>query len=121
MIKRITITIAAAALFAVPAQSASAALDFERPNAQEMDHGVQQPSYGGTTTPSSETNEPEATESIPTPAEQGVSTSPGVVAPVPSRPMPSGPEATGGEGDEDEARKTKSPAAVSSRMRSTRP
>ena len=105
MIKRITITIAAAALFAVPAQSASAALSVERPNAQEMDHGVSQATtgndYGTATPPASETTEPEATESIPTPADQGVSTSPGVVAPVTEPTEPSGPEATDGEGDEE--------------------
>jgi hypothetical protein len=80
MIKRITITIAAAALFAVPAQSASAAIDVERPNAQEMEHGIAPPSYGGgtSTPPSSETTEPEAVESVPAPSEQGRSPQPGL-------------------------------------------
>jgi hypothetical protein len=105
MIKRITITIAAAALFVVPAQSASAAIDVERPNAQEMEHGIAQPSYGGTTTPpSSETIEPETTESIPTPAEQGISTSPGVAPEVTEPPADDFEpyQAAGDEKDEEE-------------------
>jgi len=82
-IKRFTITIAAAALFAVPAQGASAAISAgERPLAQEMEHGVAQPSVeqGVSTSPGS--TEPEAVESVPTPVDQGIGTSPGATEPA---------------------------------------
>jgi hypothetical protein len=102
MSKRIIISVAAAALIAVPAQSASAAISKPvGPVEQEMEHGVVQPSfesgYGtspGISSPDAiepEATESEATESISSEGEQGVSTSPGATDPATE---PSGPEAT---------------------------
>jgi hypothetical protein len=106
MIYRLTLAAIAAIFFGVAAQSANAAISAgERPNAQEMEHGVSQATTGndyGTSTPSaSETTEPEATESIPTPADQGVSTSPGAVEPVTEPDLPESPEAQQEEPDAD--------------------
>jgi hypothetical protein len=96
MSKRIIISIAAAALIAVPAQSASAAISKPvGPVAQEMDHGVA-PTFDHGVGTSPGTSAPEATESVPTPSEQGISTSPGTVEPVTE---PSDPEATAGDKD----------------------
>ena len=89
MIYRFTLAAIAAVFFGVAAQSANAAISAgERPLAQEMEHGIAQPSYdGGTTTPPSSETEPEAVESVPAPVEQGISTSPGV-APVTEPELP---------------------------------
>jgi hypothetical protein len=83
MIYRLTLAAIAAVFFGIAAQSANAAISLpDRPMAQEMDHGLQQ-NYGGgssstSTPPASDSTEATATESIPSPSEQGISTSPGV-------------------------------------------
>ena len=103
MIYRFTLAAIAAVFFGVAAQSANAALTPpERPLAQEMEHGVQ-PSYQGGSGGSQPADEqtPEAVESVPTPAEQGVSTSPGTVEPVAEPDPPESPEAQQEQPDED--------------------
>jgi hypothetical protein len=105
MIYRLTLATVAAVFFGIAAQSASAAIDIERPNAQEMEHGIApaQSGYGtSSTTQSPETSEPEATESISAPTEQGISTSPGVAPetePV-TEPVVPGHEAQADEQEE---------------------
>ena len=89
MNKRLILSIATAALLALPV-SAGAAIP-ANPTQQEMEHGVQ-PTVSGygdysdapapPSTEPAEPAEPAPAESIPTPAEQGVSTSPGGVEPA---------------------------------------
>ena len=90
MIKRITITIAAAALFAVPAQSASAAISGpERPLAQEMEHGVQPGVDSGVgTSPGAAVPEESVESSTATPVDQGIGTSPGAAEPANEPELP---------------------------------